>query len=287
MTASSPEAAMDFGPVGTAFSEISRVEVDGQLLRVARRRIDGGGIRPLLIFNGIGAKLELLEPFVEALEKIEIVTFDAPGVGGSPTRILPYRYQDLARLADGLMHKLGYGTEIDVLGVSWGGALAQQHAYFYPERCRRLILAGTSTGAIMIPGRLSLLRRLLDPRRHHDRNYFKRIAPELYGGTLRGDPDVLDDHFQHIGSPYRIGYVYQLLTILSWTSLPWLHRLSQQTLIIAGRDDPVVPLLNAKILKLLIPRSELVIVEDAHLFLTTSARTIAPVVQRFLTETPV
>jgi pimeloyl-ACP methyl ester carboxylesterase len=154
---------------------------------------------------GFGANLELLEPFVEALEEIEIVTFDAPGVGGSPTRILPYRYQDLARLADCLMHKLGYGTEIDVLGASWGGALAQQYAYFYPERCRRLILAATSTGAIMIPGRLSLLRRLLDPRRHYDRNYFKRIAPELYGGTLRGDPDILADHFQHIGSPYELG----------------------------------------------------------------------------------
>ncbi len=281
MTASSPEAS-DFAPSDSAFSDIFHVAVDGQLLRVARRRVPGGDMRPLLIFNGIGANLELLEPLVEALEKIEIVTFDAPGVGASPTAILPYRYQDLARLADRLMHQLGYRTQIDVLGVSWGGGLAQQYAYFYPERCRRLILAATSTGAIMIPGRLSVLRRLLDPRRYYDRNYFKRIAPELYGGVSRSEPNILHDHFQHIGSPYGLGYVYQLLAILSWTSLPWLHRLSQHTLIVAGRDDPVVPLLNAKILKHLIPQSELVIVEDGHLFLTTSAPTIAPVVQAFL-----
>ena len=58
--------------------------MDGHVLRVARRRGDAGPAIPLLIFNGIGANLELLEPFVEALQNIEIVAFDAPGAGASP-----------------------------------------------------------------------------------------------------------------------------------------------------------------------------------------------------------
>ena len=159
--------------------------MDGHVLRVARRRADGRSTVPLLIFNGIGANLELLEPFVEALQGIEVIAFDAPGAGTSPSTILPYRYRHLARLADQLMRELGYHGEIDVLGVSWGGGLAQQYAYQYPGRCRRLILAATSAGVLMVPGQFSVLRRLANPRRYYDRDYLKRIAPELYGGSLR------------------------------------------------------------------------------------------------------
>ena len=111
----------DGGRSGNAFSKISRVYVDGRVLRVATRQGDAEPAIPLLIFNGIGGNLELLEPFVEALPGIEIVTFDVPGAGASPGTAVPYRYRHLARLADRLMSKLGYDGEIDVLGVSWGG----------------------------------------------------------------------------------------------------------------------------------------------------------------------
>ena len=79
------------------------------------------------------------------------------------------------------MHALGEPDcrEIDVLGVSWGGGLAQQYAYLYPDRCRRLILAATSAGSIMVPGRLSVLRRLANPRRYNDRSYLNGYAATL------------------------------------------------------------------------------------------------------------
>jgi len=50
----------------------------------------------LAIFNGIGASLELLEPFVEALQDVEIIAFDVPGTGASPTTLFPHRYHQLA-----------------------------------------------------------------------------------------------------------------------------------------------------------------------------------------------
>ena len=284
MTASSSEKARpDFGSVRRAFSEVRRVEVDGRILRVARRRADGRSAVPLLIFNGIGANLELLEPFVEALQGVEVIAFDAPGAGASPSTILPYRYRHLARLADQLMRELDYHGEIDVLGVSWGGGLAQEYAYQYPGRCRRLILAATSAGVMMVPGQFSVLRRLVNPRRYYDRNYLKRVAPELYGGSLRGEPNLIDHHVSNTRSPDSLGYLYQLLAIWGWTSLPWLHRLRPRTLIMAGTDDPIVPLLNARILKYLIPQAQLVTFDDGHLFLTTSAHKVAPIVRRFLT----
>jgi poly(3-hydroxyalkanoate) depolymerase len=265
-----------------AFDQIRTVEVDGQALRVAVRNGAAGSAPPLLIFNGIGANLELLEPFVAALDARDVVAFDVPGVGGSPAPLLPYRFRSIAHLADRLLRELGYDGPTDALGVSWGGGLAQQFAYLLPERCRRLILAATSTGMVMVPGRLSVMTKLANPRRYYDADYLKRIAPALYGGLLSRDPALIERHVAHIQPPQGLGYLYQLAAISGWTSLPWLHRIGQPTLIMAGTEDPIVPLLNARLLAWLIPRSELVTVDDGHLFLTTSAGAVAPTVSRFL-----
>ena len=50
-----------------------------------------------------------------------------------------------------VLSKLGIGV-VDVLGLSWGGALAQQFAFQNPRRCRRLVLVATGTGVLMVPG---------------------------------------------------------------------------------------------------------------------------------------
>jgi pimeloyl-ACP methyl ester carboxylesterase len=143
--------------------EIRSVDIKGHQLRVGIRPASSA-TPPLLIFNGIGANLELVEPFVAALNGVETIIFDIPGIGGSPLPPRPYRMSHLAHLAERLLAKLGYRGQVDVIGISWCGALAQEFAHLYP-RCRRLILASTSPGAIMVPGRLSKLAKLIRPRR--------------------------------------------------------------------------------------------------------------------------
>jgi pimeloyl-ACP methyl ester carboxylesterase len=44
------------------------------------------------------------------------------------------------------------------------------------------------------------------------------------------------------------GYLDQLYAISFWTGLPWLRRLPQPTLVLAGDDDPIVPAINGRIL---------------------------------------
>jgi len=263
------------------FTEIRMVEIGGQTLRVGIRR-GKRATPPLVVFNGIGANLELLEPFVAALEGIEIVAFDVPGIGGSPAPALPYRYSRLVGLTDRLLETLGYVDQVDVLGLSWGGMLAQQYAYANPQRCRRLILVATSPGSIMMPGRISAIGRLASARRYTDPDHFRRVAPEIYGGTLRRRPDLIDHHAGRARPPHGVGYFYQLAALWGWTSLPWLHRLRQPTLVMAGSDDPIVPVANARLLAQLIRRSQLFVIDDGHLFLITRAREVVPVIQRFL-----
>ncbi|RKF35870.1 poly(3-hydroxyalkanoate) depolymerase [Paraburkholderia fungorum] len=259
------------------------IDLDGQVLRVAVRR-GSGASPPLLMFNGIGANLELVEPFVAALDDVTVIIFDVPGVGGSPAPLIPYRFSTLAVLADKLLTRLGYAEPVDVLGVSWGGALAQQFAHLYPRRCRRLILAATSPGVIMVPARLSVLSKLIGPRRYTDPAYLRQIGAEIYGGAYRRDPALLEEHSRHIEAPRGRGYLYQLLAASGWTSLPWLGGLRQTTLVMHGNDDPIVPLTNAKILAARIRHASLHVIDDGHLFLITRAKEVAPVVKRFLRQ---
>jgi len=271
------------GDTIAAPTRIRMVEVNGQTVRVGVRAGTEEG-PPLLIFNGIGANLELVEPFTAALVGIETVVFDVPGVGGSPAPTLPYRFSGLARLANRLMTQLGYDGPVDVLGVSWGGALAQQFAFQYPKRCRRLILAATSPGALMVPGRLSVLSKLVNPRRYMDPGFLVSVGAELYGGAFRRRPELLREHGRHMRPPRGRGYLYQLLAGSGWSSLPWLRLLRQPTLVMAGSDDPIIPLINARILASLIRKARLHVIDDGHLFLISRAFEVAPVVREFLVE---
>jgi len=256
----------------------------GHDVRVAVRRGTGDG-PPLVLCNGIGASLDLLEPFVDQLDpRIEVIRFDVPGVGGSPTPRVPYNFALLACLVGSVVERLGH-PEFDVLGISWGGGLAQQLAFQNPRRCRRLVLVSTGTGMVMVPARPRVLSKMLTPRRYRDPAYARAVAAELYGGRMRARPDeathVLQDH-ERLGS--RAGYFLQLLAGLGWSSLPALPLIRQPTLVLAGNDDPIIPLVNARIMSALLPHAALHVFDDGHLGLITSADVLGPLVSQFLSS---
>ncbi|HEY2296690.1 MAG TPA: poly(3-hydroxyalkanoate) depolymerase [Jatrophihabitans sp.] len=266
-----------------------RVATHLKWVRVARHDVrvavspgTGTGI-PLLLCNGIGASLELLEPFVDEVNPaITVIRFDVPGAGSSPAPRVPYNFAGLAWFVTKLLDQLGY-DQVDVLGISWGGGLAQQIAFQHPRRCRRLILVSTATGMIMIPARPRVLAKMITPRRYRDATFAMRIAAQLYGGRLRDEPELagrlLHDQ-SRIGS--RRGYLYQLGAGLGWSSLPGLPFIRQSTLILSGTDDPIIPTANARLMRHLLPRATLHLFEDGHLGLITQAELLARRVSEFV-----
>jgi len=260
--------------------QISLHEVEGHTLRVGVRPSDKAQ-PPLLLFNGIGANIELFEPFLDALDGPEAIMFDVPGVGGSPAPWWPYRPSLLARLSAALLDQLGH-QQVDVLGFSWGGALAQQFAYQHGERCRRLILVSTSPGHLMVPGKLSALLKMATPRRYKDADYLKRVAGDIYGGALRNSPELAGEYLRHVRWSSDYGYYLQVIAGLGWSSLPWLRLIAQPTLVMAGIDDPIVPVVNGRILAKLIPDARLVTLDDGHVFIITNADQSAGLVSEFL-----
>lgn len=259
-----------------------KVRVLGQDLRVAVRPGTEPG-PPLLLCNGIGASLDVLQPFVDAVDRrIEVVRFDVPGVGGSPAPPAPYSFPMLGALVRRMMAALGH-DRYDVLGISWGGGLAQQIAVQQPRRCRRLVLAATGTGSLMVPARPSVLRKMVTPRRYRDPEFARENAAELYGGSLREDPELVG---RLLNAPERLGssrgYLFQLLAGAGWSSLPALPLIRQPTLLLAGSDDPIIPLVNARIMAALLPRATLHVYDDGHLGLMTRAAELGPLVSEFL-----
>jgi poly(3-hydroxyalkanoate) depolymerase len=241
----------------------------------------------LLLVNGVGASLELLQPFVDALDPaLEVIRFDVPGVGGSPLPGLPYRFTGLSRLMARLLSELGH-DEADVLGISWGGGVAQHFALLQRHRCRRLVLVSTATGSLMVPARPAVLARMVTPRRYLDRAYLRDNAASLYGGSARSQPEHISAlmYAENRVGP-ALGYVYQLAAGAGWTSLPFLPLIRQPTLILSGDDDPLIPLANARLMHSLIRRSQLHVYHGGHLGLVTEAAELAPVVGRFLAAGP-
>ncbi|MFO1285855.1 MAG: poly(3-hydroxyalkanoate) depolymerase [Rubrivivax sp.] len=211
----------------------------------------------------------------------EVITFDIPGVGHSPLPALPYRMKGIARLAAGVLDHYGH-AQADVLGISWGGGVAQQFARSQGARCRRLILCATATGMVMVPSHPKVALKMATPRRFMSRTYAKQVSGDIYGGDYRRDPELGQRHFKHIKWQSRLGYYLQVAAMAGWTSVHWLHRLQQPTLVMAGDDDPLVPLLNAKLMHRLIPNCELKVFDCGHLFLLTRPAESARAINEFL-----
>ena len=263
-----------------------QVVVDGVSLRFAIR----GTGRPLLLLMGIGANLEMWAPFEDQLDPAatQTITVDAPGTGGSGSYRYPRRMPGLARTMLRLLDRLGY-DKVDLLGVSFGGVLAQQVAHAEGGRIRRLVLAATGPGLGGVPASPRVLLTLATPRRYTQPDYLRQVAGRIYGGAARTDPDsTLHGSLARFARPPSLGgYLAQLYAIAGWSSVGWLRGLGPPTLVLSGDDDPIVPLVNGRILARLIPRARLHVVPGGgHLFLLEEAGEMADLVTRFLTAEP-
>lgn len=274
-------------PSGDAGGSERMMMVWGQQVRVHVRsaRPPGPGHvrvrapRPLVLVNGIGASLELFDPLVDALDPArEVIRFDVPGIGGSPLPWVPLPMAALAALLSGIVDGLGH-RRVDVLGISWGGGIAQQFALQYPGKVGRLALVSTGMGVMMVPARFAVLAKMLTPRRYNDRSYRREEGAEIYIGE---DQAAVDRLFERVHRVSTQGYTYQLLAVATWTSLPVLGLIAAPTLVLAGRRDPVIPVVNAQIMGAMIPRSTVHLHEGGHLGLLTRPDELGGVLEDFL-----
>ena len=260
------------------------VRVDGHLLRVAVR----GQGPPILLIMGLGGNIEMWAPLEAQLNRrgFQTIAYDASGTGDSPARLLPLRAHGLARQAAHLLDTLGH-PGAHVLGVSFGGAVAQELAVRNPHRVRNLILASTMCGLGGVPGSPVALALLATPLRYYSPAFLRATSRWLYGPTTDPDGLVMREQIAARRSrpPTLWGYAGQLYAGVGWSSLPWLHRIQARTLILTGGKDPIVPPANARILAGRIPDATMHVVPDSgHLLLLEQAARCAELIAGFLLE---
>jgi pimeloyl-ACP methyl ester carboxylesterase len=244
-------------------------------------QIRGEG-EPLLLFSGIWGEVGLWEQLLPHLQGFRTIAFDPPGIGRSQMPAFPLTMWALAGFGTAVLDELGIESA-HVLGASFGGAVAQQMSFSHPSRVRRLVLVSTSFGGFAMPGNLEALWHFIHPRSYHPER-LERVAGAMFGGRLRTEPELVRS--MHIRRPTNTrAALYRMAPLFGWTSLPWLWAIDQPTLVIAGDDDPVTPLVNHRIIASLMPRATLHTVRGGgHLVLLDSAHKVGPVISSFLQD---
>jgi poly(3-hydroxyoctanoate) depolymerase len=246
--------------------------INGLQLNVSIR----GHGSPLLLLNGLGGLIRTFDPLRDELMDYQTITLDVPGVGKSQMPTWPMRLPRHADLIAELLKHLGF-ERVDVFGVSWGGALAQEFALRHPSMVRRLILAATSAGPAMLVKPADILAffgKRRNTRRRKQDGAGNTVQALLRFGVVNGMLTV---------NPRA--YYHQLAALAGWTSLLRLFRLRHRTLILTGERDTLVRLYNGHILRKAIRRAELqVLPGEGHFFVVTSAWRTAEAMREFLSQ---
>lgn len=253
----------------------STVSFDGTAIRIAR---NGQG-PPLLLIHGLGANIEMWEPLVSHLPDRHVVMFDFPGTGASSPLPGYRRMSGLVRVVLKVLDECGL-EHPDVLGYSWGGALAQQLAHDAPDRVRSLILAATTPGLGGQPPPPWAIAAMATPLRYYSTTHLRLVSPLIFGTTVQATESHV--RARRAKPPSLRGYAQQLYAISGWSSRAWLRTVRTPSLVLAGNGDQLAPLRNAAILARSLPNATLRRLAGGHLFLLQQPTAAAQAISAFL-----
>jgi poly(3-hydroxyoctanoate) depolymerase len=253
--------------------DTTHLTIHGTRLRVATR----GEGEPILLINGVGVTLSVWGPLARRLVGRRTISFDAPGIGGSDSPRRPLRLPALADLTRDLIVEMGY-EQIDVVGHSMGGMIAQELVHRWPDCVRRLVLCNTAAGLPIIPPLNPLpYLSVATPFRS------QLLVAAAAGGRTARDP-VLTKKMAgtRADRPSWSGLWQQLYAAPGWSSWPWLHRLRHPTLVVAGGKDPLIPAANSHLLAWRMPNATLRIVPGGgHLLSVDQPDVLGELIQDF------
>lgn len=257
-----------------------RIVVVGSLEVFVRERGDG---RPLLLVNGLGGNLDMWGAAEERLSAVaHTIAFDAPGTGRSSMPLWPLTIAALAGIVGNVLDELDH-AQVDVLGFSLGGIIAQELARQQPGRIRRLALVASACGWGSMPGTAEALTLASMPLRYHSRVLYeqtKRLLPPADAAVVDRLTGLSEARLRYPPSP--LAYMWQIWAGALWSSLPWLAEVRMPTLVLHGAADELVPSANAVQLARLLPESRLHILSgEGHLLVFDPQGGALPLLEDF------
>ena len=234
-----------------------------------------GSGRPVLFINGSQGDLRMRPgPFEGPVGRsFDLLAHDQRGLGQTEKPDIDYAMVDYAEDAAALLDQVGWKS-CSVMGVSFGGMVAQELAVRHPDRIERLVLCCTSSGGKggpsyplhelqELPDEERLLRSLELSDRRMDADWreanpdaFARIREMMQKRAAIGADE-----------PGAMGARRQLEARRHHDVYDRLSQATMPTLVCAGRHDGIAPLANSEAIASQLPDATLAIFEGGHLFL--------------------
>ena len=234
-------------------------------------QITGTGPR-VLFFNGSGATLESSQLLIKALAKeCEVLAHDQRGLGLTSIPDGPYTMAQYASDGAALLDHVGWET-CAIVGISFGGMVAQEFAVTHPNRVERLALLCTSAGGaagssyplhelgtLSVEERSAKVTTLTDSRftpewlaEHPDDAAMVRMRNEQ--AAVQKNTETIRGERLQLGA--RIGH----------DVADRLHLIGTPTFVAAGRFDGIAPVNNSQEIIARIPDATMAVYEGGHIF---------------------
>jgi pimeloyl-ACP methyl ester carboxylesterase len=218
-----------------------------------------------------------------------VIAIDNRGSGLSDKPDIPYSMEMMADDVAGLLEALGI-TRAHVLGTSMGGMIAQHVALRHPEKTATLMLLGTTCGGKhSVPASQEFVRHTFLVEQTPEERARGQIPFFFSQGFIDSSPDVIDSIVSVLVKYSPVPYVVARQTGASFLHDTYdrLPDIGVPTLVIAGAEDEVIPVGNARILASRIPNAELVIMDGLrHVVHTEAPEELHSVIRDFLKRHP-
>jgi pimeloyl-ACP methyl ester carboxylesterase len=249
--------------------------------------VSGSGPR-VLFFNGSGATLKSTALLIGALAKTcTVLAHDQRGLGETSIPEGPYTMAQYAQDGAALLDHVGWET-CAVVGISFGGMVAQEFAVSYPQRVEKLVLLCTSAGgdagasyplhelgALPAEERAARITTLTDTRftpewlaTHPDDAAMVAMRNEQ--AAVPKSKDTIKGEMLQLGA--RIGHDVS----------DRLHQVTAPVFVTAGRFDGIAPVSNSEEIVKRLPDATLSIYEGGHIFTAQDRQAIVDI-RTFLT----
>ena len=217
------------------------------------------GTGPRLVYcNGSGATLREVRPLLNILSRsFDLLAFDYRGMGGSSPVIEPYTMADLADEVTELLDDAGWDRTA-MVGLSFGGMVAQEFAVTHPERVERLALLCTSPGGAFSSFPLETLADLPADERH---------ARSLQLADRRGTAEwLVPEPAAEESAEQEAARLLQMQARTGHNGLDRLKNITCPTFLASGRYDDIAPVVNGQAIADRVPGASMHIYNGGHMF---------------------
>lgn len=242
---------------------------------------------PIVMVLGLSHRMAHWGRLPEMLaERLRVVTFDCRNIGESERRDEPYTLADEAGDVLAVLDACGIDRAI-IYGRSRGGMLAQEFAMQHPERVSALILSGTShrgPGSVGETARVTEAMRI-EPGMTREEIFARQDEAMASPGWRERDPEAFDYclSVDLEAPPRRFAVERQRDAMNGWSGYGRLSAIAVPTLVLCGKDDPMVPPANSVSLATEIAGAQMVLIPRCgHLPMLEQPQAVRDAVFAFL-----